>query len=328
MITRKNFKFYDQIELEFKAGGGGEGSSSRIRVMDHPMNVGGDGGEGGDIWVVADDQLFDLSEYAPRPVIKSAKGNIGDSYRKRGAKGQDMFLNVPVGTILRNQEGEIVAEMLKHKERYLLAKGGFGGLGNNKRESTIPPKLGEEGVVVLDYRIPVDAVLVGSPNSGKTTFMRKVTGTDVFVPTFYPYSTWHPMWGTAICEWFDYKIMEMPALAGKVDEVEKVLKYVRQIYRARVIVYFLDAEIENFMEVRQAVEDTINGVDPELLRDKKVFIVANKCDIARVDIPEVINISMETGEGFDALNKMIYDVVKPLPTQPRTLKGEHEEKNI
>jgi GTP-binding protein len=324
-MTRKVFKFYDQIELEFRAGGGGEGSSSRIRVGDHPMNVGGDGGEGGDIWVEADDQLFDLSEYAARPLIKSSKGNTGDSYRKKGAKGDDATIYVPVGTLLRNDSGDIIAELMKHKERFQLAKGGYGGLGNFKKQQTYSPKLGEEGLVVLDYRIPVDVVLVGSPNSGKTSFMRKVTGTDVFVPTFYPYATWHPMWGKAVCEWFDYQIMEMPALAGKPEEVERVLKYVRQIFRAKVLVYFLDGEIENFEEVRAAVEETIRAVDESLLEGKQVVVVSNKCDIARVDIPGVINISLETGEGVDALNKKLYDMVKPAPAQARKAIDDTEE---
>lgn len=305
-MSKKYFRFMDYVELEYSAGPGGEGSSSKRRYRDHMMNIGGNGGNGGDIWIEADSNIQDLSAYATHKTIRSEKGQDGGSHQKKGATGKDTTIKVPIGTLIRDISGSIMVDMLEHGQRFLLAKGGLAGLGNYKRAGTQPAKQGEKGTVVFDLRLLVDVVMVGPSNTGKSAFLSHCTGRD-FKVTYYPYTTYHPMWGLCERDWKTFNLMEMPALVGKECEVEPVLKYVRQMHRAKVILYFLDSEIENFDEIIDALKETLRAIDPELT-EKESIVVVNKCDIRTIDSPDVVNISLETGEGVDGLLDKIIEI--------------------
>lgn len=299
-MAKKFFKFWDFAEINYYAGMGGEPCSSRRKHRNHWMNIGGNGGAGGDIYIKIKKSLRDLSEYAANRPVKAEKGEMGGSHQKKGHRGSDTTIYVPRGTYVRKEDGTLIVDMLDKDEPYLLAKGGKGGIGNYKRETTIAPDAGEKGTVYLDYRIPIDVVLIGPANSGKSTFMEKCTKSD-FNATPYPYTTYHPVWGMGEKDWKEFIIMEMPALVGKEIEVEPVLKYVRQIKRAKLVIYFMDAEIENFSEVLGALRETVHMTEPGILKGKRELVVANKCDLNRIEKDSVINISLETGEGVDAL---------------------------
>ena len=307
IMNRKFFKFTDTVTFAYQAGHGGEGSSARIRLRNHPMNVGGNGGNGGDIFVEADSNLFDLSNYVSCRKISAHKGQEGGAHKKKGAKGEDFILKVPVGTVIRDEDRCVLCDLVDHSQRFLLAKGGEGGIGNFKKESTVPARPGQKGIVTLDFRSMIDVALIGPPNTGKSSFMTRITGRDCKA-THYPYATYHPVWGACKRDWRTLTFVEFPALIGKEEEVLPVLKYVRQIFRASVVLLFLDAEIENIDEIAWALKETLKITDPDLL-NKKFYSVVNKCDIRKSDRSDIINISVATGEGMDALlNKIMEDL--------------------
>ena len=302
-MSKKYYKFVDNVPLTYKAGPGGDGSAARTRLRNHWMNIGGNGGNGGDIWIEADSNLFDLSLFSANKVIKSEKGQNGAAHGKKGAAGKDTLIKVPVGTFIRDYNGNVLIDLNKHGTKYLLAKGGQGGYGNYKREAIIQSKVGESGFIQLDYRLLVDVVMVGAPNTGKSAFLSYCTKRE-FKVAHYPYATYHPMWGSCDIDWRSFTLMELPALVGKEVEVEPAYRYIRQMYRAKLILYFLDVEIDNFDEIVATLKETIRIKDRELL-SKKSIIIANKCDIRMIDKNEVRNISVETGEGLDELLKEI-----------------------
>jgi GTP-binding protein len=305
---KKYFHFVDHIQVVFQAGSGGDPSSARRRFGSNWVNLGGNGGNGGDIYLEADRNVYDLSRLSGKKRISGEPGHPGAAHRKKGADASDTVIKVPVGTFVRDERGIVYADLDEDGRRYLIAHGGIGGKGNFKRTETTPPQPGESVDRILDFRLPVDVALIGPTNSGKTSFLSAITGKE-FKVSEYPYSTWHPFWGAAEKDYHTFTVMELPAIVGKPVEVESALKYMRHLERVKILIYFLDALDDNIEGTAVEISHALEQNDKRWLDKQRIYVV-NKSDMRRydgtIDYDQVFNVSVATGQGMpDLLDRIV-----------------------
>ena len=197
--------FHDRARIVVRSGRGGDGALSFRREKHVPKGGpdGGDGGRGGDVTLVADPSLRDLSSLRGRRVFAGARGGNGRGARKHGADGEPVELAVPVGTQLTGEDGGLVADLARPGLRVVAARGGVGGRGNARfatptrqtprfAETGLP---GEEHTLELRLKLVADAALAGLPNAGKSSLLRRISNATPKVAD-YPFTTLQPVLGT------------------------------------------------------------------------------------------------------------------------------------
>ena len=265
----------DKIKLLILAGSGGDGAISGVRKKFIPRGGpdGGDGGHGGSIYIIGDRNTTSLINYNHIRNINANNGYEGSSGNKKGKKGKDKYIAVPFGTkILKkeNNEKKLLFEILDNQKK-LIAKGGRGGKGNSGKANSIVqyPLLAEKGEkgeqieIEMNYLILSDVVIVGRPNSGKSTFLSKITNASPKI-NIYPYTTIGIETGTLETVKRQYKIIEIPGIENKNNNLG--LKYLKHIERARVIVFLCEGEEDNTIEI-------IKEKNQNLLKNKSLVII-------------------------------------------------------
>ena len=202
-------KFIDEAKIQVHAGNGGDGSAAFRREKFVPRGgpSGGDGGRGGSVWAVADRNINTLVDYRFARIHRAEDGDIGRGADKYGRGGEDIVLRMPVGTLVKDEDGTLLADLATHGQRALLAKGGQGGLGNLHFKSSInraPRQFtrgepGESRELALELRVLADVGLLGLPNAGKSTFIRAVSAARPKVAD-YPFTTLNPSLGVVRVE--------------------------------------------------------------------------------------------------------------------------------
>lgn len=324
-------KFLDQAKIYIKAGNGGSGSASfrREKFIEFGGPDGGDGGDGGSIIFQSDRNLNTLIDFRYAQHFKAQFGEPGSKRNKTGAKGQDLILKVPVGTqIYEEDNNTLIYDFIKNKERYLVAHGGKGGMGNVRFKSSTnraPRQFtegteGEEKTVWLELKLISDVGLVGYPNAGKSTLLSKLTNASPKVAP-YPFTTINPIIGTLQYEDFNrIKIADIPGLIDGANEgIGLGHHFLRHIERAKFLVFVIDIA---GTDERCPIDDFIN-LQKELnlhlveLSNTPYVIVANKIDSPHADdnlkkfkekINEpVLEISAELNSGIDSLKTHLYN---------------------
>ncbi|MBB5207081.1 GTPase ObgE [Chiayiivirga flava] len=295
-------KLVDEAEILVKAGNGGDGCVSFRREKFIPLGGpnGGDGGNGGSVWLVADENLNTLVDFRHERKFNAQRGQNGMGSQMYGRGGDDTEIRVPVGTVVINvATDEIIGDMTRHGERLRVAQGGRGGLGNMHFKSSTnrtprrftPGTEGESRELRLELKLLADVGLLGFPNAGKSTFVRAVSAATPRVAD-YPFTTLYPNLGVVRIEQDrSFVIADIPGLIeGAAEGAGLGVLFLRHVQRNRLLLHLVDVapfeldvdpvtQIAN--EVR-AIERELAKFDPELLR-KPRWLVFNKADLVPED---------------------------------------------
>jgi GTP-binding protein len=287
-------KFIDEATIKIYAGDGGNGVATFRREKYEPMGgpSGGDGGRGGSVFFEADQNLNTLVDYRYTRTLKAQRGENGRSAECYGAKGEDLILKVPVGTVISDKAtGESYADLSQHGDRALLAKGGKGGLGNIHFKSSInrAPRQctkgepGEEFELYLELKVLADVGLLGMPNAGKSTFIRSVSAARPKVAD-YPFTTLHPNLGVVrVGENQSFVIADIPGLIEGASEGAGLgHQFLRHLARTTLLLHLVDiAPFDpaiNPVDEARAIINELKKYD-ELLYQKPRWLILNKIDM-------------------------------------------------
>ena len=287
-------KFVDEAEITVTAGAGGNGAISFRREKFIPFGGpdGGDGGKGGDVWLVADEGLNTLIDFRHQRFFKAKRGENGMGRQMTGARGEDLLVRVPVGTAVVNVDtGEEIGDLTLHGQRLLVAAGGHGGRGNVTFKSSTnraprratPGTPGEEREIRLELKLLADVGLLGFPNAGKSTFIRAVSAATPKVAD-YPFTTLYPNLGVVSVETDrSFVIADIPGLIeGAADGAGLGSLFLRHVQRTRLLLHLVDMapfdEGTDPVQQVRAIEAELRKYDPGML-EKPRWLVLNKADL-------------------------------------------------
>jgi GTPase len=325
-------KFLDQAKVYIRSGDGGAGSVSfrREKFIEFGGPDGGDGGRGGDVWVEAVNGLNTLIDYRYQQHFKAKTGTHGMGRNMTGAKGADVTLKVPAGTQVFAEDNEtLICDMTVVGQRYLLAKGGNGGFGNQHFKTSTnqaprranPGLSGEELNIWLRLKLIADAGLVGLPNAGKSTFLAAVTAAKPKIAD-YPFTTLHPGLGVARIDGREFVIADVPGLIeGAHEGVGIGDRFLGHVERTRVLLHLVSAQEENPGKAYKTVRTELDAYGHGLM--EKVEIVAlSQVDTLDADARKKkvaslkraagrapMLLSAVTGEGVEAVLRALMTVV-------------------
>ncbi len=233
----------DRVKVHVKAGNGGNGCESfESRGYQKYYPMGGDGGKGGDIIIRVDMNLNNLEYYSFNPHQKSEGGTQGGGNKKTGKQGKDLVLTVPIGTVVRSvDEKYVLRDLADSWDEFIVARGGFPGRGNHDQKIPSQGQPGGEFDVIFDYRMRTDIALLGTPNSGKSSFLSRLTRAKVKKADF-PYSTKSPQLGSLQFE--DYSrllVCDFPSIvAGSADGKGLGNTFLKHVLRSQLMVVVLE----------------------------------------------------------------------------------------
>jgi GTP-binding protein len=302
--------FTDRAKINVAGGDGGDGCMSFRREPKIPRGGpdGGNGGRGGRVVIVADEQVTDLSRFRHAVRHTAPNGGHGQGKARHGHAGQELVVAVPPGTrVLR--DGHVIAELQRPGDSVPVARGGDGGVGNRAFRSstrqaprnTTPGAPGEEAWLTLELRLPIDAAIVGLPNSGKSALLVALTGAAATVAP-YPHSTTEPALGPL--EDADgnlYVVVDLPGLAA--DGTPRRNAHLGQLERARVVLHCLDATDPE--PAAERLERVRSGIAAHLAPDVREIVVATGIDEAE-EVPAAdAAVDTATGAGVDDLRERL-----------------------
>jgi GTP-binding protein len=324
--------FIDQIKLQVSAGKGGNGAVAWTRRKYIPKGgpCGGDGGKGGDICIQVDTNALSLEWFWNKHHIEAENGASGGSDHCHGRKGKELVLKVPLGTQIYDAETQtLLADMTDKNAKVLLCRGGKGGYGNDHFKSSTnrapaewtPGMPGQTKRLLLELKLIADVGLVGFPNAGKSSLLKKITYAPVKIAA-YPFTTLSPNLGYVRFE--DYKHLIMADVPGIIEGAHENkglgLEFLRHIERTKALLFVLDASASDGRDPALDYEVLIQELEaynPELL--KRPFLIAlNKMDLEEseafvedfykkhnVDRSRVIEVSAHTGQGINLLLELL-----------------------
>ena len=291
-------KFLDQVKIFVKAGDGGSGSASmrREKFIEFGGPNGGDGGKGASIILKAERNLNTLIDYRYTQHFKAEKGQNGMNKNKTGRSGKDLYLKVPIGTqILEEDNKTLLFDFKNEKEEFVVTNGGRGGLGNTNFKSSTnraPRKftkgtLGEEFWIWLQLKTIADIGIVGLPNAGKSSLLAAITNANPKIAN-YKFTTLNPNLGVATYDNKEITIADIPGLIeGAHTGVGLGIKFLKHIERCKTLLHMIDITEENLENSYNQIKKELASYSKELL-NKKEIIVLNKTDLLEKKIVEKI----------------------------------------
>ncbi|MDQ1515384.1 MAG: GTPase [Actinomycetota bacterium] len=306
--------FTDEAMVNLRGGDGGAGAVAfrREPYVDRGGPDGGDGGKGGDVWLVADRNIASLIAFRDHPHRRAPSGAHGSGNNRSGGTGADLIVPVPEGTIVRERDGAVVADLVHSRDRVLAARGGQGGRGNahflsnNRRAPGFAEQgeYGEERWLRLELRLIADVALVGFPNAGKSTLISSISAAKPKIAD-YPFTTLVPNLGVVRNGDSEFVVADIPGLIEGASEGRGLgHQFLRHVERARVLVVLLDlASMEGHSPADQerVLLDELGRHEPALL-ERPRLVIGTKADVASDDVEfEGLRISAVTHEGLDRL---------------------------
>ncbi len=320
--------FIDYVKINVKSGAGGAGSTHfrREKFVDKGGPDGGDGGRGGHIIVRGNPQLWTLLHLKYTKHIKADGGGKGEGGRRTGAQGRDVYVEVPLGTVVKDAEtGEQLLEITEPGEEIILLAGGRGGLGNSHFKSSTnqtpqysqPGETGSELWVIMELKLLADVGLVGFPNAGKSTLLRSVSAARPEVAD-YPFTTLVPNLG--VVSYKGYQSFVMADIPGIIEGASKGkglgLRFLRHIERNSLLLFMVPADTDDIEQAYNTLLNELTEYNPELLDTPRLFVVS-KADLVSPEEREKmlsklpahlqpLLISSVTTEGIEKLKDEIW----------------------
>ena len=282
-------KFLDQAKIYIKDGNGGSGSASfrREKFVEYGGPDGGDGGDGGSIIVQSDRNLNTLIDFRYAQHFKAQHGKPGSKRNKTGANGEDLILKVPLGTqIYEEDNNTLIYDFTKNREKYLVASGGKGGLGNVRFKSSTNRaprkktngKLGEEFWIWLQLKVIADIGIIGKPNAGKSSLLAALTRAKPKIAN-YPFTTINPNLGVSYYAGKEITLADIPGLVeGAHKGVGLGDKFLRHIERCKILLHLIDLSEENLFNSYKKIKVELSNYDNNLIK-KREIIFFNKSDL-------------------------------------------------
>ena len=336
-------KFVDEAKILIVAGDGGNGCVSFRREKYIPKGGpdGGDGGDGGDVYMVADENLNTLIDYRFTKSYRAERGENGQSRDCTGKRGQDITINVPVGTRARDlATGEIIADLTVHGQKQMVAKGGFHGLGNTRFKSSVnrAPRQrtmgtpGESREVLLELMLLADVGMLGMPNAGKSTFIRAVSAAKPKVAD-YPFTTLVPSLGVVRMDSHQsFVVADIPGLIeGAADGAGLGIQFLKHLERCRVLLHLIDIDPIDGSDPVENAKIIISELEKysDKLAQKPRWLVFNKVDLldgdeAKQKAQAIVEALGWEGDYYmiaainqEGVKKLCWDIMEFLKVTPR-----------
>ena len=282
-------KFLDQVKIYIKAGDGGSGSPSfrREKFIEFGGPDGGDGGRGGSIILKSERNLNTLIDYRYQQHFKAKRGGDGRGKNQTGKGGEDLFLKVPIGTQVFEEDNKtLIYDFKKQHEEFVAANGGRGGFGNTKFKSSTnraPKKFtkgtkGEEFWICLQLKTIADIGIIGMPNAGKSSLLAAITSARPKIAN-YKFTTLNPNLGVAMYDDKEITLADIPGLIeGAHAGVGLGIKFLKHIERCKTLLHLIDINEENLLENYKQVRNELKEYSKQLVK-KEEIIVFNKIDL-------------------------------------------------
>jgi len=320
-------KFLDQVKIYIKAGNGGHGSPSfrREKFIEFGGPDGGDGGKGGSVILKSERNLNTLIDYRFQQHHKAERGENGTGQNRTGRGGEDLFLKVPVGTQVFEEDNKtLIYDFNKEGEEFVAANGGEGGLGNTRFKSSTnraPKKFtkgvfGEEYVIWLQLKTIADVGIVGLPNAGKSSLLGAITNATPKIAN-YKFTTLNPNLGVATYDNKEITLADIPGLVeGAHEGVGLGIQFLKHIERCKTLMHLIDITNEDLENTYQQVKNELGSYSKELL-NKKEIIVLNKTDLLDWDtVKEIVkNFSKNKSSEVVTLSTIEKDSVSKIKTK-------------
>ena len=322
-------KFLDQAKIYIKAGDGGAGSASfrREKYIEFGGPDGGDGGNGGSVILESEGNLNTLIDFRYRQHFKAETGKSGSKKNKTGASGKDLILKVPIGTqIYEEDNNTLIYDLTKNKEKFVVATGGKGGLGNTRFKSSTnrtprkktSGKKGEEFWIWLQLKVIADVGIIGLPNAGKSSFLSKCTKAKPKIAN-YPFTTINPNLGVLNINHKEIVLADIPGLIeGSHKGIGLGDRFLRHIERCKTLIHLIDISEKDILGNYLKIKSELSKYDKKILK-KTEIIIFNKLDLIDMDsITEKLEnfrkkikknfeiTSLLSGQNFEKIKKIIY----------------------
>jgi GTPase len=287
--------FVDELNIYIQAGHGGDGVVRwrHEKGKEFAGASGGNGGRGGDVYVIAVSDLNKLAQYRNKKEFTAENGDPGGKNSMHGKDGEDLVLEVPIGSIVFNKRTDKKVSLLNKGEKVLILKGGNGGLGNehfkastntSPKEST-PGKPGEEAEFFIEVELAVDAGLIGLPNAGKSSLLNVLTKADAKVGN-YQFTTLEPNLG----DMFGFIMADIPGLIEGAAEGKGLgHKFLRHIKRTKVLFHCISLENEDIVETYNVVRKELDQFDPSLTEKEEIIVLTKTDLVTEKELKEKIN---------------------------------------
>ncbi len=340
----KEGNFIDYVKLQVKSGKGGKGSAHlhREKFVEKGGPDGGDGGRGGHVIIKGNENLWTLYEFNFKRHIRAEHGKDGSKQRSSGAAGTDAYVEVPLGTVIRDTEtNTIINEITEHDEEIIIAEGGKGGQGNwhfksstNQTPRYAQPGLeGEERAITLELKVLADVGLVGFPNAGKSTLLSVITAAKPKIAN-YEFTTLKPNLG--IVEYRDHRsfiVADIPGIIEGAAEGKGLgYRFLRHIERNSTLLFLIPCDVDDIKKQYDILVDELKRYNPELL-DKERLVAISKSDMLDSELQTELHqqlqkdfgsipflfISSVAQQGLQELKDALWDLLNRKPEDKQDL---------
>ncbi|WP_104735664.1 GTPase ObgE [Hanstruepera ponticola] len=304
--------FVDYVKLYVASGNGGKGSAHlhREKYIEKGGPDGGDGGRGGHVIIRGNENLWTLYTYKFKRHFKAGHGEHGSKQRSTGADGEDVYMDVPLGTVVRDKEtNDILFEITDHGEEKIIAEGGMGGRGNwhFKSSTNQTPRYAQPGIpgqeceIILELKVLADVGLVGFPNAGKSTLLSVITSAKPKIAD-YEFTTLKPNLG--IVEYRDHQTFVMADIPGIIEGAAEGRGlghyFLRHIERNSVLLFLVPADADDIKKQYDILLDELKRYNPEML-DKERLIAISKSDMLDEELKAELKEELDNNLPIDYL---------------------------